>query len=304
MRQIDALKSPRFTQISTFGRLPHSTELKNVRGVFIGIPFDSETSYRAGSRFGPLAIRNASRMLRPYNPYRDVYPFEILNASDFGDINIIPGSTEKSMVIIEEKIYEIANNGVFPFIAGGDHLITLPVLRALAKHHGKLNIIQFDAHFDFWDSYWGEKYTHGTWLKRALEEDLIKDVIQVGIRSYLYSKEDLEFAKKNNIRFFVIEEVKNNIKEVVKEINSIKGKSYITFDIDAIDIAYAPGTGAPEPGGLTSYEALYIMRNIEVELVGFDLTEVSPPYDVAEITSTLASYLIYEAMSLVAKKLQ
>ncbi|TRM84710.1 agmatinase, partial [Sulfolobus sp. A20-N-G8] len=184
MRQIDALKSPRFTQISTFARLPICKEDEEIKAGFIGIPFDDATTYRPGARFGPMGIRQGSRLLRPYNQFLDTYPFDNLNACDMGDINIIPGYIEDTMRIIENSIYDMLNKRNFvPFIAGGDHSITLPILRALYKKYGSLNVIHFDSHYDFWDSYWGKKYTHGTWLRRSLEEGLINKAIQAGIRA-------------------------------------------------------------------------------------------------------------------------
>nr|WP_256202639.1 arginase family protein [Sulfuracidifex tepidarius] len=190
MRQIDALESPRFTQITTFGRLPECKEGEEVKAFFLGIPFDDATSFRPGARFGPRAIREASRMLRPYNRFQDTYPFDILNMCDHGDVNVVPGSTEDTMMKVEEWLDNVKDYEA-PFIAGGDHSITLPVLMSLSKA-GKVNLIHFDSHFDTWDSYWGKRFTHGTWLRRAIEMGLVGEVYQVGIRSPLYSKNDIK----------------------------------------------------------------------------------------------------------------
>lgn len=296
MRQIDALKSPRFTQISTFARLPLCQKLDEGEAVFLGVPFDDATTYRPGARFGPTGIRQGSRLLRPYNQFLDVYPFDSLNVCDMGDVNIIPGYIEDTMKIIEEEIVKI--RGV-PFIAGGDHSITLPILRAMYKKHGKVNLIHLDSHYDFWDSYWGKKYTHGTWLRRALEEGILNEVVQMGIRGSLYSREDVEDSKKLGVKSFTIRDLKYRLKEVLKELPS--GKTYVSIDIDVVDPAFAPGTGTPEVGGLTSFEILEIIRSFDFSIIGFDVVEVSPPYDVSEITSMLGANIIYEGLSVLAK---
>jgi len=294
MRQIDALKSPRFTQISTFARLPICQD--NAKAVFIGIPFDDATTYRPGARFGPMGIRQGSRLLRPYNQFLDVYPFDTLNVCDMGDINVIPGYIEDTMRIIEEEILKL---NAIPFIAGGDHSITLPVLRAMYKKYGKINLVHLDSHYDFWDSYWGKKYTHGTWLRRALGEGLLNEVVQMGIRGSLYSRDDVEDSKRLGVKSFTIRELKYRLKEVLKELPT--GKTYVSIDIDVVDPAFAPGTGTPEVGGLTSFEILEIVRSFDFDIVGFDVVEVSPPYDVSEITSMLAANIIYEGLSVLAK---
>ncbi|QGR19603.1 agmatinase [Stygiolobus azoricus] len=296
MRQIDALKSPRFTQISTFARLPLCQKLDEGEAVFLGVPFDDATTYRPGARFGPTGIRQGSRLLRPYNQFLDVYPFDSLNVCDMGDVNIIPGYIEDTMKIIEEEIVKI--RGV-PFIAGGDHSITLPILRAMYKKHGKINLVHLDSHYDFWDSYWGKKYTHGTWLRRALEEGILNEVVQMGIRGSLYSRDDVEDSKKLGVKSFTIRDLKYRLKEVLKELPS--GKTYVSIDIDVVDPAFAPGTGTPEVGGLTSFEILEIIRSFDFSIIGFDVVEVSPPYDVSEITSMLAANIIYEGLSVLAK---
>ncbi|EZQ10350.1 agmatinase [Candidatus Acidianus copahuensis] len=301
MRQIDALKSPRFTQISTFARLPICESLNGVKALFIGIPFDDATTYRPGARFGPSGIRQGSRLLRPYNMYLDVYPFDDLNACDRGDVNVVPGYIDDTMKVIEKDIDEIVKSKIVPFIAGGDHSITLPILRSMAKNYGKVNVIHFDSHFDFWDSYWGKKYTHGTWLRRSVEEGLISNVIQVGIRGPQFTKDDFEEGKKLGVKSFNIREVKYSREKVISTLNSLNGPTYISLDIDVVDPAFAPGTGTPEVGGLTSFETLEMLRELKLEkIVGFDVVEVSPPYDISEITSMLAANIIYEGMSLIS----
>ena len=299
MGQIDAMKSPRFTQISTFARLPVCEGLNGVKAVFLGIPFDDATTYRPGARFGPTGIRQGSRLLRPYNQFLDVYPFDVLNMCDAGDVNVVPGYIEDTFKAIEAEVGKL--NGVIPFIAGGDHSITLPVLRAMYRKYGKVNLVHLDSHYDFWDSYWGKKYTHGTWLRRAIEEGLLDEVVQMGIRGSLYSRDDVEEAKRLGIKSFTIRDLKYRLNEVLKELPS--GRTYVSIDIDVVDPAFAPGTGTPEVGGLTSFEILEIVRKFDFDIVGFDVVEVSPPYDVSEITSMLAANIIYEGASVLAKRM-
>jgi len=301
MRQIDARDSPRFAQISTFGRLPLLQDLSGVRATFVGVPFDDGTTYRTGARFGPSSIRQGSRLLRAYNPFVDAYPFESLNASDYGDINAIPGYIEDTMKIVEKEMKQIALNSV-PFTGGGDHSIALPILRAMHSIHGKVNLVHLDSHYDFWDSYWGKKYTHGTWLRRAREENLLNEVIQVGIRGSLYSKDDIEDARKLDIAYYTTNSTKRETSKILSHVESLKGKTYVSLDIDVTDPAFAPGTGTPEVGGLSSFEIMEIVRGLDVDLAGMEVVEVSPPYDVSELTSMLAANLIYEGMSVLAKK--
>jgi agmatinase len=300
MRQIDARDSPRFAQVSTFARLPLQKELPDVKATFVGIPFDDATTYRSGARFGPSSIRQGSRLLRPYNPFLDVYPLDDLNVSDWGDIDVIPGYIQDTMAKIKESMTGIASKTI-PFIAGGDHSIALPNLRAMNHVHGKVNLVHLDSHYDFWDSYWGKKYTHGTWLRRAREEGLLNEVIQVGIRASLYSKDDVEDSKKLGISYYTVNSTKKEKDRILKHISSLRGKTYISFDIDVVDPAFAPGTGTPEVGGLSSFEAMELVRSLETEMVGFEVVEVSPPYDTSELTSMLAANLLYEGMSVLAK---
>ncbi len=301
MRQTDAMQSPRFAQISTFARLPAMRELSDVKAAFVGVPCDDTAVYRTGARFGPMAIRQGSRLLRPYNPFLDVYPLEQLNACDYGDVDTIPGYVDDTLKIIEKEVIKISSETV-PFIAGGNHLITLPILRAMNKVHGKVNLLHLDSHYDFWDNYWGKKYTHGTWLRRAREEGLLNDVVQVGIRASLYSKIDIEDAGKLDITYFTVNSAKQESKRVVDRVNSLKGKTYVSLDIDVVDPAFAPGTGTPEVGGMSSFETVDFIRSLKIEQVGFDVVEVMPAYDWSELTSMLGANILYEAMSLLAKR--
>jgi agmatinase len=301
MRQIDARDSPRFAQISTFGRLPLLQDLTNVKAAFVGVPFDDGTTFRTGPRFGPSAIRQGSRLLRKYNPFVKTEPFERLNACDWGDVNTIPGYVEDTFSAIERDYRTIASKCV-PFTAGGDHSIALPILRAMHAVHGKVNLIHLDSHYDFWDNYWGKKYTHGTWLRRAREEGLLNQVIQIGIRGSVYGPEDVEDTKKLDIDCFTTYQARENWGEVLTRISSMKSKTYVSLDIDVIDPAFAPGTGTPEVGGLSSIELIQAIRSFEIDkLVGMEVVEVSPPYDWAELTSMLAANFLYEGMSILSK---
>ena len=308
---LDSLKSPRFAQPITFARLPFIRDLRsnNVLGAFIGVPFDGGTTFYTGARLGPQFIRSESRLLRPYNAELDTYPFRVLRAVDYGDVDVVPTSVAKTLDRIEEVVNDVISQGTTPFIAGGDHSITLGVLRAVGRKFKPL-VLHFDSHLDYWDEYWGERYTHGTWLRRAIEEGLISGVVQVGIRGPQYDKSDFDYAKDSPvpIRTIMMSEVEaKGVSWLINELRGVlKGPVYITFDIDSVDPAYAPGTGTREPGGFTSREVLTIIRSLaqaSFELVGFDLVEVSPPLDVANITSLLAANIIYQAMSVKARQL-
>ncbi|MFP3301604.1 MAG: agmatinase [Caldivirga sp.] len=308
---VDALKSPRFSQLITFARLPFIRDLRsgNVLGAFIGVPFDGGATFYTGARLGPQFIRAESRLLRPYNMDLDVYPFKVLRAVDYGDVDVVPTSIIKTLDRIEEVVRGVVEQGATPFIAGGDHSITLGILRAIGKRIKPL-VLHFDSHFDYWDEYWGEKYTHGTWVRRSIEEGLISGIVQVGIRGPQYDKSDLDYAKESPVPIKVItmsEISERGISWLINELRGLlSGEVYVTFDIDSVDPAYAPGTGTREAGGFTSREALTVIRSLasmNLRLIGFDLVEVSPPLDPTGVTSLLAANIIYQAMSVKAKQL-
>jgi agmatinase len=302
MRQTDAQVSPRFAGISTFARLPFLKDLEGVRAAFVGIPFDDATTFRPGARFGPSGMRQGSRLLRPYNPFVDAYPFDELNVCDYGDVDVIPGYISDTMKIIEDAIFHVASTKkTIPFTAGGDHSIALPILRTMNRIHGKVNLVHMDSHYDFWDSYWGKKYTHGTWLRRAREEGLLNEVVQVGIRGSLYGKEDVSDAKKLGVEYYTTNQVVEDFQKVVGHVNSLKGRTYLSLDIDVTDPSFAPGTGTPEVAGLTSFQVMKLVRSLEIDFAGMEVVEVSPPYDVSELTSMLGANLIYEGMSVLSK---
>jgi agmatinase len=306
----DSLQTPRFTGPATFARLPHVRTTEEVDVAFVGVPFDTGVTYRVGGRFGPNAVRQASVMLRPYNANLDVKPFDVLSCVDFGDIAIVPGFTERSYAAIETAVAPIVEAGVIPILIGGDHACTLPHLRA-TRSRGPVAVIDFDSHTDAWDSYFGEKYNHGTWMRRAIEEGLV-DVgrsIEVGLRGSLYDRNDwdglrtelgLEFLTTEDIFRLGPAAVAAAIRERVGA-----GPAFISFDIDVVDPAYAPGTGTPEAGGPSARDLLAILRGLTgIDFVGFDVVEVIPAYDPAGQTATLAANLAYEMLSLVAVRRQ
>jgi agmatinase len=297
---IDSFRSPRFSQPPTFMRLPHSRDLAAIDIALIGIPFDGGTSYRPGARFGPREVRAQSSMVRPYNPVLKANPFQTRRVADYGDIDVAPVSIERTYEKIEAALGEILRHNVLPVSVGGDHSITHPILRAVAERHGPVALIHIDAHLDTWDTYFGGKYFHGTPFRRAVEEGLIdpRQTIQVGIRGPLYGEDDFDFQARHGMVVVPIGEVKDRGVAAVAERwrALVRGPVYVSFDIDSVDPAYAPGTGTPEVGGLTSTEALGLVRALKgLHVVGFDLVEVSPLYDgPGQITALLAANLLYE----------
>ena len=305
-RPIDAMQAPRFTGIGTFMRLPNVTAMAGVDAAFIGIPFDTAVSYRIGGRFGPAAIREASRLLRPYNVEQGIEIFEHVSAVDAGDLSVIPGNVQASYGVMEEGLRSILDAGVVPLAMGGDHSITLGELRAMYKRHGPVGLIDFDSHTDTWDNYWGERYTHGTWCRRAIEEGLIDTArsVQVGIRGSLYGPEDRGGARALGLHLIPTETLlERGVDDVLPEVveRAGRGPVFVSFDIDFVDPGFAPGTGTPEVGGPTSRDALRLVRGLRgLDLVGFDLVEVQPQYDHGEVTSLLAGTLLHEFLTLVA----
>ena len=288
-------------------RLPHADDLAGVDVAIVGVPYDGGTSYRPGARLAPREIRDQSSLIRTYNAFHKVAPFDHLNVADVGDIDAPPVSIEKAYDAIEARITQIAEAGARPIVIGGDHSITLPVLRALARRHGALGLVQFDAHIDTWDEYFGGKYFHGTPFRRAIEEGLVdgRRFVQVGIRGPMYGEDDFDFHRQHGITVLGIDQVKDRgVAWTVDEIRRIvSGPAYMTFDIDGVDPAFAPGTGTPEVGGLTSYEAIRLVRGLRgLSLVGGDIVEVAPLFDgPGQITAVLASNLMFEFLCAMAK---
>jgi len=305
----DSFSSPRFAQPATFMRLPHQTELQGVDVAILGVPFDSGSSYRSGARLGPREIRAQSSLIRPYSYFQKVSPFQDLVVVDAGDVDAPPVGIEKAFAAIEDAVRRVLASGAIPMIAGGDHSISLPILRAIAGTHGPVGLVQFDAHIDTWGDYFGGKYFHGSPFRRAIEEGLLAEgsYVQVGIRGPMYGEaEDFEFQNTHQVTMIDIGQVqKEGVTRTSERIRQIaRGPVYVTFDIDAIDPAFAPGTGTPEVGGLTSREAQELLRGLAgLDVVGCDVVEVSPQFDgPGQITALLAANLLFELLCVIAKR--
>jgi agmatinase len=302
----DPFVSPRFGQIATFMLLPAAESAAGLDVALLGIPYDGGVSYRPGARFGPRAVRDQSSLVRPWNPALKVHPFQRLRVADCGDVDVVPISIERTFERIQQAIDAVIVAGAVPLAVGGDHSVTLPILRSLARRHGPLGLVHFDAHPDTWDEYFGSKFFHGTSFRRALEEGLVdaRRMIQVGIRGPLYGPEDFALHDERGIEVVRIEAVKEHgVGWVAGRLGRLRGGPvYCSFDIDAVDPAFAPATGTPEVGGLTSYEALTLVRALAgLGLVGADVVEVAPAYDgPGQVTSLLAANLLFELVSVMA----
>ena len=273
----------------------------------VGVPFDGGTSYRPGARFGPAAVRQGSRLLRPYNPAGEALPFELAQVVDAGDIACTPFSPHDAVDQIESAATALLSGGGRLVAVGGDHTVALPLLRATAGRHGPLALVHFDAHLDTWDTYFGERFTHGTPFRRAWEEDLLLPdrCVHVGLRGPLYSAADLTDDAGMGFAQITTDEVAaRGVTAVAGAIRERIGNApvYVSVDIDVLDPAHAPGTGTPEAGGLTSRELLALIRGLEpAGIVGGDVVEVSPAYDHAEITAIAASHVLYEILTVMAR---
>ena len=302
---------PRFAGIRTFMRAPHTTDLAGVDAAVYGIPYDTATSYRTGPRFGPEAIRSASALLRPYNPALGVNVVEALSIVDYGDLPVSPGDTERTYGQVEEALAPLVDAGVFPLALGGDHSVTLAELRVLASRQvgfprpQPLALVQLDAHGDTWDEYFGQRFFHGTTFKRAVEEGLIDPAVsvQAGLRGSLYGPEDLESARELGFAVISCDQLRTlepgGFAALVR--TRVGNRPvFLSFDVDVLDPAFAPGTGTPEVGGLSTSEALAFVRALRgIDLVGADVVEVSPPYDgPGQQTALAAANIAYEILSL------
>jgi agmatinase len=304
-RPLDARQMPRFAGVRTFMRAPHTTDLTGVDAAVYGIPFDTATTFRTGTRFGPEGIRSASALLRPYNPALEVNVVETLSIVDYGDLPVSPGDTQRTYGQIEEALAPLVEAGVFPLGLGGDHSITLAELRVLARKHGPLALLQLDAHGDTWDEYFGQRYFHGTTFLRAAEEKLIDPgaSVQAGLRGSLFEDGDLESARELGFAVIPCDQLRTlgpgGYASLARERIGTR-PVFISFDVDVLDPAFAPGTGTPEVGGLSTAEALALLRALRgINLVGADVVEVSPPYDgPGQQTSLAAANVAYELLSL------
>ena len=304
----DSFVTPRFSGVRTFMRLPNTQDLENSDVAVVGAPFDTGATFRAGARFGPEGIRSVSHLLRRYNPSLDVVIFDHLSVIDYGDVPVVPGYIEASYESIREGLEPIHRSGVVPIVLGGDHSIALPELRAAAAVHGPLALVQFDSHPDTWDAYFGQKHTHGTPFRRAVEEGLLDPSrsIQVGMRGSIYDQGDWNDAREMGFDLVPTDAVRKlGIEQTISRIRERVGdaKVYASFDVDFVDPAFAPGTGTPEIGGFTSREAQEFVRGlVGLDLIGCDVVEVYPAYDPAQITALLAANVAHEFLSLIAAR--
>jgi len=313
-RPVSGFDLPRFAGIPTFMRLPHvplgDARIGQVQVGLIGAPWDGGTTNRSGPRHGPRQLRDASTMIRAQNGVTGVRPFEMVNCADLGDVPPNPADLMDSLKRMEDFFARVRAAGIVPLTAGGDHLCTLPILRALAKGR-PLGMIHFDSHTDLFHSYFnGSLYTHGTPFRRAVEEGLLDParVCMIGIRGTAYDSEDRDFARSVGIRVIPIEEFHaRGTADVMAEARAIAGSgpTYVSYDIDFIDPAYAPGTGTPEVGGPTSWQALEVVWMLEgVQIVGADLVEVSPPFDPSGGTAYLGVSVMFELLCMIARVLR
>jgi guanidinopropionase len=303
---VDAAVVPRFGAIPTFMRLPHIADPARVDIALIGVPWDGGTTNRAGARHGPREIRNMSSFMRKVHHVSRIAPYELARIADLGDAPVNPIDLGDSLTRIERFFRTVHEAGAVPLSAGGDHLITLPILRAIARER-PVGLIHFDAHSDTNDQYFGDnRYTHGTPFRRAVEEGLLdpKRTVQIGIRGSIYSAADMDFAESSGMRVIYMEEFcKLGEDKVIAEARRVvgDGPAYVSFDVDGLDPVFAPGTGTPEIGGLTTREAQHIVRGLRgLDLIGGDVVEVSPPFDPSGNTALVGASFMFEIMCLLA----
>ena len=305
-KPITAQQFPKFAGIKTFMRLPHCRTTQGIDFAVVGVPWDGATSYRTGQRMAPEAIRRVSVTLRPYNLALDVGIFENCSGVDFGDLTVVPGYIEETYARIETELIPLIEAGVIPVMMGGDHSITLPELRAIAKFHGPVALVHFDSHTDTNDQYFGKPYYHGSPFRRAVEENLLipENSIQVGMRGSVYSKDAYDDSISLGFKVVTMADIrKMGLPALIESIRDRIGctKVFITFDIDIVDPAFAPGTGTPEVGGITSGEVIDLIHGLKgLNFIGFDIVEVLPEFDPAEITALLAANIIFEFISLIS----
>jgi agmatinase len=301
----DAFAAPRYTGVKTFARCPLVESPAGVDVAVLGIPFDTGTTYRPGTRFGPEAVRSASMMLRPFNPVQGTQVFGHLSVADLGDVEVTPGNAEKTMGQIAERLEPILQAGTRTLCLGGDHTIVLGELRAHAAVHGPLGLVLLDAHADVWDRYVGERYYHGSPFRRAFEEGLLDPSrsLLAGMRGSLYGPDDVAMPGELGFEVIPCEELVTLTAEEYgtrARQRTGEGPLFLSFDIDVLDPAFAPGTGTPEAGGLSTREALGCVRALRgLQFSGYDVVEVSPPYDgPGAPTAVAASNVAYELLTL------
>jgi agmatinase len=299
---VDATKVPRYAGPATFARLPRLDEVSRADVAVLGVPFDSGVSYRPGARFGPEHVRASSKLLRPYNPALDAFPFGTQQVADAGDLGVNPFDLQEAIETIDRGVTDLRADGTQVLTIGGDHTIALPILRSVARDSGPVAVLHFDAHLDTWDTYFGAPYTHGTPFRRATEEGLLdlNRSVHVGIRGPLYTSEDLG---DGFLAVHCTEIELHGLATAIERMLERLGDApvYVSVDIDVLDPAHAPGTGTPEAGGMTSRELLAMLRTLRGhQVVSADIVEVAPAYDHAEITGIAASHVAYELISVMS----
>ena len=305
---VDGQMSPRYAGLTSFARLPRLTDVPDHDIAVVGVPFDAGVTFRPGARFGPGAIREASRLLRPYNPALDVAPFAASQVVDAGDLDCNPFDITEALREIEEGVAALATNGRPVMVLGGDHTIALASLRALHRQHGPMALVHFDAHLDTWGPYFNTPVTHGTPFRVAIEEGLLlkEHSAHVGIRGSLYSPDDL--VDDEQLGFTIVHAREFHTTPFLEILQRLKDRIgdaplYVSIDIDVLDPAHAPGTGTPEAGGLTSRELLELIRGLRGKrIVGADVVEVAPAYDHASITAVAAAHCAYDLVSLMSEQ--
>jgi agmatinase len=303
---INSQESPRFCEVRTFMRLPYIKTDEDVDFAVMGVPFDTGGSFAVGTRFGPEAIRAMSSLLRPYHPGLDVNIFDHCSGVDYGDLNVVPGYIEDSYQRIREQLSPIMKKGVIPVLLGGDHSVSLPHLRAAAETYGPVCLVHFDSHGDTWDEYFGRKYNHGTMFRRAVEEGIVdaSHSIQVGMRGSLYAPDDIQDAEQLGYQVIPTQAMREmGEKAVIDQIIDRVGNRpvFFSFDVDFLDPVYAPGTGTPEVGGFSTYEAQQYIRGLKgLNFIGFDIVETLPDRDPTRVTALAAASVAYEFIALIA----
>jgi agmatinase len=301
----DATLAPRYSGVRTFARCPHVIDPAGVDVAAVGIPFDTATSYRSGARFGPEAIRAASALLRSWHPQLEVDVFGSLSVVDWGDLPVTPGNARRTVTQIADGIGALLEADVTPLVLGGDHSILLGELRAYAQHHGPVALVLLDAHADTWDHYYGERYFHGTPIRRAVEEGLLlpERSLLAGMRGSLYGREDLQQPRDMGFELLTCEQLQALEPAAYGELVRARvgdAPVVLSFDVDVVDPAFAPGTGTPEVAGLTPAEALALLRSLAgIRFAGADIVEVAPAYDgPGQITALLAANVAFELLAL------
>jgi guanidinopropionase len=306
---VSGLVTPRFGGIATFFRLPHvlPDRADDIDIGIVGVPWDGGTSNRPGPRHGPRQMRDQSSMVRRMHQTSHIVPYDLANVADLGDASVNPADVNDALQRVENYFAGLKAKGIRPLAAGGDHLCSLPILRALGKKK-PVGMIHFDAHTDLYDNYFGGfKYTHGTPFRRAIEEGILdpKRTVQIGLRGSMYDLDDFEFGEKMGVRMIRIEEaMERGAKSVMAEARSIVGdaETYVSFDIDMLDPVYAPGTGTPEIGGFTTFQAQQMLRELRgLNIIGADVVEVSPPFDASGMTAYAGAVMMFEILCSMAE---